>query len=74
MARTLIATAEIDDRVRIVHYSISFEEPYDDIIIEVFNDGEWQRAQSFNSISNDYAHTAAYEYAKRLTKQLPELI
>lgn len=74
MARILTATAEIDDQVRISYYSISFAEPYDDIEVEVRNDGKWQRARSFNSISNDHAYTAAYEYAKRLTKQLPELV
>ena len=69
MAQTLISSALISKRVRIQTHSISFAEPFDDIIVEVYDAGQWQRARSFNRISNDHAWSAAYEYATSLDAQ-----
>lgn len=68
MARELIRTIAVSDRVRIQEYTISFAEPFDDIIVELCYEGQWGYDRGFNSISNDYASTSAREYAEWLAK------
>ena len=36
-------------------------------------DGEWKKSVSFNSLSNDYAHTNARDFAKSLVRAAASL-
>ena len=70
MARELINSTKVSENVRIQTYTISFAEPFDDVIVESLYEGQWIYSRGFNSISNDYAAKAAREYAEWLTEQV----
>ena len=53
--------------VRIVHEGSPFDVAYD-IRVEKLVDDEWKHVVGFNSLSDDYANTNAYEAAIRTSK------
>ena len=53
--------------VRIVHAGSPFDVAYD-IQVERLIDGDWKFYAGFNSLSNDYAFSAANEAADRALK------
>lgn len=66
-----VGIKDISSDVRIVRYSsaVCFE-GHDDIVIEQRTGGNWLRVRTFNTLSNDYAHTASRDYAHSLANQL----
>lgn len=58
-------------KVRIVHTGRPAA-PFvdDDILVETLVDGKWKFYRSFNSLSDDYAHTNAREAAELVLKIL----
>ena len=59
----------ISGDVRIVSYGSLQAFTSDDIVVEEQRDGLWRRVMSFNSMSNDWAHSESRDYAHHLARQ-----
>ena len=54
------------DKVRVRHASVDFGS--DDIIVEKLDGDVWVKVAAFNSLSDDYAHSNAKDFAFKLSR------
>jgi hypothetical protein len=58
----------VSDTIRIVFLNESPMNVTYDIIVEEYRGGFWSKVIGYNSLSDDYAHTNARQYAEKLAK------